>query len=209
MSILFKPKKRITPIHFGALYNWYAATYNTGGASIAPIGWHMPNRAEWNTLITECGGSSVAGIHLKDAGTTYWTNSANADNSSGFTGRGGGTRSPAFGSLKTIGVWGMVEHYQKTLQGGIAYVSEYNYGPTLAFSIRLIKDDSTDPGKVTDYDGNVYATVTKGSQVWMASNLKVTHYNNGTIIPLVTDNTAWGALSTGAFCYYSNDINNA
>jgi uncharacterized protein (TIGR02145 family) len=61
---------------------------------------------------------------------------------------------------------------------------------------------------VTDIDGNAYKTVTIGNQVWMAENLKVTHYRNGNAIPLVTDNTAWNALITGAYSYYNNDTNN-
>jgi uncharacterized protein (TIGR02145 family) len=32
---------------------------------------------------------------------------------------------------------------------------------------------------VTDIDGNIYQTVTIGSQKWMKENLKTTHYNNG------------------------------
>jgi len=62
---------------------------------------------------------------------------------------------------------------------------------------------------VTDIDGNVYHTVTIGTQVWMVENLKVTHYRNGDAIPLVTDSTSWINLTTGAYCNYDNNANNA
>lgn len=57
---------------------------------------------------------------------------------------------------------------------------------------------------VTDIDGNVYHTVTIGTQTWMVENLKVTHYRNGDAIPNVTDATQWANLNTGAWCDYSN-----
>jgi len=58
--------------------------------------------------------------------------------------------------------------------------------------------------KVTDIDGNVYQTVTIGTQTWMVENLKTTHYRNGDAIASVTDNAAWARLSTGAWCDYYN-----
>jgi uncharacterized protein (TIGR02145 family) len=59
-------------------------------------------------------------------------------------------------------------------------------------------------GTVTDIDGNVYNTVTIGTQVWMKENLKTTKYNDGTAISNITVNATWTALTTGAYCDYSN-----
>jgi uncharacterized protein (TIGR02145 family) len=39
------------------------------------------------------------------------------------------------------------------------------------------------PNAVTDYDGNSYDAVQIGNQVWMAKNLRTTHYADGTSIP--------------------------
>jgi len=38
---------------------------------------------------------------------------------------------------------------------------------------------------VTDYDGNIYYTVSIGTQVWLKENLSALHYSDGTIIPEV------------------------
>ena len=54
----------------------------------------------------------------------------------------------------------------------------------------------------TDYDGNVYETVQIGNQCWMAENLKVTHYNDGTPIPTGYSVNDWVNLSTGAYAVY-------
>jgi uncharacterized protein (TIGR02145 family) len=39
----------------------------------------------------------------------------------------------------------------------------------------------------------------------MEKNLDVMTYRDGTVIPQVTDATAWAALTTGAWCWYNND----
>ncbi|MCX6320482.1 MAG: fibrobacter succinogenes major paralogous domain-containing protein [Bacteroidia bacterium] len=76
-----------------------------------------------------------------------------------------------------------------------------SYGGDRTFTT-LISGGST---TVTDIDGNGYNTVTIGTQVWMAENLKTIKYNDGTAIPLVTDGAAWAALSTPGYCWYNND----
>ena len=57
----------------------------------------------------------------------------------------------------------------------------------------------------TDYDGNIYTSVTIGTQTWLTTNLKTTHYTDGTIIPNLTGTTDWSTDSTGAYCWYSNN----
>jgi uncharacterized protein (TIGR02145 family) len=64
---------------------------------------------------------------------------------------------------------------------------------------------TVEPLIVADIDGNVYQTVTIGTQVWMVENLKTTRYNDGTVIPLITDNDTWAALTTPGYCWYNND----
>lgn len=58
---------------------------------------------------------------------------------------------------------------------------------------------------VKDIDGNVYHTVTIGTQVWMVENLKTSKYRNGDPIPHVIDNAEWAGLKSGALCNYNND----
>lgn len=66
----------------------------------------------------------------------------------------------------------------------------------------------SDPRYVTDIDGNVYKTVKIGNQVWMTENLKVTHYNNGDPIPVITGSDEWASLTSGASCNYNNNAVN-
>jgi uncharacterized protein (TIGR02145 family) len=62
-------------------------------------------------------------------------------------------------------------------------------------------------GTITDFDGNEYPTVQIGTQVWMAKNLRVIHYNDGATIPYVTNNTTWASSTSGAYCMLQNTFN--
>lgn len=75
---------------YGKLYNWYAVADSRG---LAPAGWHVSTDAEWTTLVTCLGGTSVAGSKLKVSGTRTWASpNSDADNSSGWAGLPGGNR---------------------------------------------------------------------------------------------------------------------
>ncbi len=66
-----------------------------------------------------------------------------------------------------------------------------------------------DNSEISDFDGNSYSTVRIGEQIWMAENLKTTHYSNGT--PLV-DGTGVteisGDFTTRYWFVYGNNSGN-
>jgi uncharacterized protein (TIGR02145 family) len=86
-----------------------------------------------------------------------------------------------------------------------------NYGGNVTIAIPTSQIDSltfyrpNNTPSITDADGNVYTSVTIGTQEWMTENLRTTKYSDGTSIPNVTGNTDWENLSTGAWCHYDND----
>ena len=203
---------------YGAYYNWWAAAYDVGGTTIAPTGWHAPSDAELLALrqyIDPVGGivTNVAGVALKETGYTHWKDSGNPIHvgldTYGFTALGAGARSVSFTAITEIfGMWSTDSTGESGLLGIINYNSQFfaaggnQTNKIMGYSIRCIKDDSIDPGTVTDYDGNVYNTVKIGDQVWMAENLKVTHYRDGTPIPMIDDGYAWSGSTADAMCFF-------
>jgi uncharacterized protein (TIGR02145 family) len=70
-------------------------------------------------------------------------------------------------------------------------------------------DNESPLSTLSDYDGNSYYTTKIGDQWWMASNLKTTHFADGSDILLVEGISDWDTLAaeTKAYCYYNNDGN--
>lgn len=62
-------------------------------------------------------------------------------------------------------------------------------------SQRIIYQDD-----VEDIDGNIYKTVKIGRQIWMAENLKVTRFRNGSPIPKLQQESDWSIQRKGAYC---------
>lgn len=67
------------------------------------------------------------------------------------------------------------------------------------------KNEEEESSIIKDGDGNIYTSVTLGTQIWLKQNLKTTKFNDGITIPLVTGNTDWNNLVTPGYCWYSND----
>ncbi len=67
----------------------------------------------------------------------------------------------------------------------------------------------SDTCRIADFDGNLYKVVMIDQLVWMSENLKVTHYQNGDVIPNITNNGDWGSLTTGAYGDYDNNPTNS
>lgn len=66
---------------------------------------------------------------------------------------------------------------------------------------------------VTDIDGNIYKIVIIGNQSWTQTNLNVSRYRNGDLIPQIQNESLWADfywqnLTTGAWCYYENQTEN-
>jgi uncharacterized protein (TIGR02145 family) len=205
----------IVPIHYGLLYH---RTIIADARSLANNGWHIPSRAEFETLATTVGGLSVAGGKLKEAGTVYWLSpNTGATNEYGFNLRSNGFRNGNTGAFESIGSWTymMTTTYNGAPNIICALVTFSSAsliigqnGNYTGFGARLVKDDSNDPGYYHGNDGKYYRTVKIGNQVWVADNLAETKFRTGEVIPEVTDNAAWIALNSSAFCAYNNDWNN-
>ena len=116
---------------------------------LAPQGWHIPSDAEWTTLETTLGGSSVAGGKMKEAGTLNWASpNTGGNNNSGWAGLPGGVRNfvGLFFDVSNYGYWWSATENipayawfrHLDYNGGTLYKNTY---PELyGFSVRCLRD---------------------------------------------------------------------
>jgi uncharacterized protein (TIGR02145 family) len=158
-----------------------------------------------------CGGdiSSDGGANIIERGVCWSTMPAPTIQAN-KTSDGTGTGSFASSLINlTPGTTYYVRAYATTDYGTIyANTFQLTTFPDTSAPSNLLNPDLT-YGTATDIDGNVYHTITIGTQTWMAENLSVTKYRDGEVIPYVTDNTKWGKLTSGAQCvyYYNSEAN--
>jgi len=132
-------------ITYGKLYNWYAVNDPRG---LAPAGYHVPSDAEWTTLTTSLGGTSVAGGKMK--ATTGWqAPNTDATNSSGFTGLPGGAFRfgyGPFGFIGTVGYWwsssdaATTSTWTRSVYNYGGDLSRLSFSKTCGFSVRCLRD---------------------------------------------------------------------
>ena len=89
--------------------------------------------------------------------------------------------------------------------GSIIYGSDMSFTTTALRGFNITFNPGLTYGSVADIDGNTYKTISIGTQTWMAENLKVTKYNDGTIIPFNPVATMWYSATTGGYCWYNSD----
>lgn len=213
-----------TPVKYGGLYNFWAATDIRKITSSDD--WVVSSQSDFEDLVNYLGGDqSIVGGKLKEIGFIHW-NSPNtgATDEVEFGARGSSIRyedgsfiTDEYDGLKktcefwtsTVGTPGATNmtfplYYNSAECNTTGAQEPYNVG----ISIRLLYTGSGTPTNYVGNDGKVYRIVQIGTQWWLADNLAETKYRDGSTIPVVTDNAAWSALTTGAMCSYNNDDNN-
>jgi uncharacterized protein (TIGR02145 family) len=142
----FYKNDSLNGIKYGRIYNWFAVNDKRG---LAPVGWHIPDKTDWNILIAYLGGDKIAGKKMKSQ--TGWQKfmfikSGNGSNESGFDALPSGERN-IYGYCFNKGYysyWWSSSEDKNFNYCGVNYTDsnvdlmKYNKGG--GFSVRCIKD---------------------------------------------------------------------
>lgn len=124
---------------FGRLYSWSTAY------SACPDGTHLPSSFEWEELVTNLGGSDIAGGKMKS--TTLWSSpNTGATNESGFSALPGGNwttyppPSGSYGNSPSLGYWWTSDQNNVVLSASGENVATASPNTEFKFSCRCILD---------------------------------------------------------------------
>ena len=128
---------------YGYLYNWEAAQ------TVAPDGWHLPSKAEWDELSNFLG-TNDGGGKMKEEGTSHWVSpNTGATNASGFSALPAGGRFFDNDPFKYFGeyayFWTATESVANFgsyyyLYSGDEYLHTSSNAMQFGFSVRCVKD---------------------------------------------------------------------
>lgn len=133
----------------GLLYNWYAVKSLDDNKSELIPGWHVPTNDEWDTLVNNVGGASVAGQLLKSINGSIdgnWPSSWDGTDDYRFDVLPAGRYSNGFDRLDSFAAfWTITESdvhaiYRSFNQGPEIFVDENTL--SYACSVRLVKDSA-------------------------------------------------------------------
>jgi uncharacterized protein (TIGR02145 family) len=134
---------------YGRIYS--GTILKDGGKSVAPAGWHIPSKAEWQKLLEAAGGIKIAGVALKEASDRYWRTSKSArTNQTGFSILPAGSRAPR-GTYSNLGKYAFfwTTTPDAKIPGNFTKV-DFGFmrenaiittgGPDYGYSVRCVKD---------------------------------------------------------------------
>ena len=160
---------------YGRFYDWNDAK------NVCPSGWHLPDITEWDVLFATVGGKSLAGKQLSTSGWDGWNGTdaflfsalpaghSYKDGSSyvyGYENEGAYFWSSVMAEEPNVYRSASAYYIKMAYHRDSVSVSSGMTSPGL--SVRCIQDGNL----VDERDGEIYRTVTIGSQTWMAENLR-------------------------------------
>jgi uncharacterized protein (TIGR02145 family) len=157
--------------------------------TLSNISVNIPNATFVSGNISGCNNASISGTYVVANGQAYFADEAG---NFSFSACGNNISLTAYGSNP----WAQGSSETINLNGSNATVN------------LQVCDNDGSGNAVTDIDGNVYSTVTIGTQVWMQENLKVSKYRNGEAIPTNLSDAVWQTTTSGAYAIYNNDTAN-
>ncbi len=132
---------------FGLLYNWYAVS---DARNIAPEGWRIPTKDDWEILIGYLGGYNLAGKALKNGAETFWLHKfSDTISNCGFSLMPGGYRNGLNGNFHTMAsngyYWSANESFEffswtKRVYSGFANPYREPVNRNFGLSVRCIKE---------------------------------------------------------------------